>query len=119
MLIRVKNLTLHTNLGIHDWEQNFNRKIVINAEIESDFNLSLESDDINDTINYEIITTNIKNLIETKRFNLIEKMTQEIMNVIMSDQRIKRCKLEVDKVGVIDSVESFSIVIEKTRQNGS
>ncbi len=115
MLIKVKNLTLHTNLGIHDWEQNFNRKIIINAEIESDFNLALKSDNINDTINYETITTNIKNLIATKRFNLIEKMTQEIMNVIMSDSRVKRCKLEVDKVGVVDLVESFSVIIEQTR----
>ncbi len=115
MLIRVKNLKLQTNLGIYDWEQSFDRQIIINAEIESDFEESLISDNIEDTINYEIITTNIKNLIANKRFNLIEKMSQEIMDVIMLDQRIKRCRLEVDKVGAIDLVESFSIVIEQTR----
>ncbi len=119
MLIKIKNLKLHTIIGVHNWEKTFNREIIINAEIESDFTQSLESDNIEDTIDYDIITTKIKNLITQSRFKLIEKMAQEVMNKIMEDNRIKRCKLEIDKVAVVENVEAFSVTIEQYRKNGS
>ena len=119
MLIKIKNLKLHTILGVHNWEKTFNREIIINAEIESDFTRSLESDNIDDTIDYDALTTKIKNLVAQNQFKLIEKLAQEMMNKIMEDARIKRCKLEIDKVAVIEFVESFSVTIEQHRNNGS
>ena len=119
MLIKIKNLKLRTNLGVHNWEKTFDREIIINAEIESDFTLGLESDNIEDTLDYDIITTKIKKLIAENKFKLIEKMAQEVMNKIMEDARVKSCKLEIDKVGVVEFVESFSVTIEQHRKNGS
>lgn len=113
MLLKIKNLKLQTILGVHLWEEKINREIIINVEIESDFVKSLQSDDINDTIDYDLITTKIKNLIASKRFKLVETMAQNIMDEIMQDLRVKRCKIEIDKVGAIEAVESFSVTIEQ------
>ena len=35
------------------------------------------------------------------------------MDQIMEDSRIKRCKIEIDKVGAVEAVESFSVTIEQ------
>jgi FolB domain-containing protein len=113
MLIKIKNLRLKTILGIHPWEENFDREIIINAEIETKHLDSQLSDDISDTIDYDTIVTKIKNLINSKRFKLIEKMAAEIVDVVIEDKRIFRCKVEVDKVGVIEGVDSFSITLER------
>jgi hypothetical protein len=113
MLLKIKNLKLQTILGVHLWEEKISREIIINVEIESDFIKSLQSDDINDTIDYDLITTQIKNLISSKRFKLVETMAQKIMDQIMQDSRIKRCKIEIDKVGAVEAVESFSVTIEQ------
>jgi dihydroneopterin aldolase len=118
MLIKIKNLKLSTNVGIHLWEKDFDREIIINVEIETDFIKSLESDNIEDAIDYDAITTKIKDLIANNKFQLIEKMAQEVMNKIMEDSRIKRSKLEIDKVGAVEFVESFSVTIEQFRKNG-
>lgn len=113
MLIKIKNLKLKTILGVHAWEENINREIIINAEIETNDLSSLSSDDIKDTIDYDILILKIKNLVNSKRFKLIEKMAAEIMREIMEDARISRCKLEIDKVGVIADVDSFSVTLEQ------
>ena len=113
MLLKIKNLKLQTVLGVHLWEEKINRGIIINVEIESDFIKSLQSDDIDDTIDYDLITTEIKKLIASKRFKLVETMAQKIMDQIMEDSRIKRCKIEIDKVGAVEAVESFSVTIEQ------
>lgn len=113
MLIKIKNLKLKTIIGIYPWEENFDREIIINAEIETNHTDSLSSDNIEDTIDYDIIISKIKDLLKLNRFKLIEKMAAEIMKKIMEDKRITRCKLEVDKVGVVPEVDSLSITIEE------
>lgn len=113
MIIKIKNLKLQTIIGIHDFEQHTLRDIAINAEIETDFNAGLRTDSINDTINYDEVIEKITKIVSSKKFNLIEKMAQEIMNSIMSDKKIKRCKVEIDKIGVVKNVDSFSILIEE------
>lgn len=113
MLIKIKNFRLKTIMGIHEWENHVDREIIINAELETKHENSLTSDNIEDTINYEELVAKIQNLLRSKRFKLIEKMTAEILDKIMEDKRVSRCKLEVDKVGVIDGIDSFSITLER------
>jgi FolB domain-containing protein len=115
MLLKIKNLKLKTILGVHKWEENIDREIIINIEIETNFEQSLASDKIEDAIDYDKISYEVKNLIAKKRFKLIEKMAQELLTKIMQDERIFRCKIEVDKVGAIDFVESASVTLEAKR----
>ena len=119
MLIKIKNLKLKTSLGVYEWEKKDKREIIINAEIETDYTDSLSSDKLCDAIDYDIIIEKIKNLVSKNHFHLIEKISYEIMKKIMEDKRIKRCRLELDKVRVVPDVESFAIVIEEERKNGS
>ncbi len=113
MIIKIKNFRLKTILGIYDWEKTFDREIVINAKIETDYDDALQTDEISDTIDYDVIISKIKNLIAGKRFKLIERMAQEVMDVVMQDKRIKKCKLEIAKMGAVEGVESFSVIISQ------
>jgi len=113
VLIKIKNLRLKTIVGIHDWENHVDRELIINAEIQTNQTDSFTSDNIADTVDYEELVSKIKNLIQSKRFKLIEKMTAEILDKIMEDKRIARCKLEIDKVGALTDIDSFSITLER------
>ncbi len=119
MLLKIKNLRLKTAIGVYDWEKNFDREIIINLEIETDFLSALQSDKLEDAIDYNEIAQKVKKFIHENKFNLIEKMAQSLLAEVMSDFRIKKCKLEIDKVGAIDFVDSASITIEQERKNGS
>ena len=116
MIIKIKNLRLKTKIGVYDFEKNLNREIIINAEIEIKNDKSASSDKLSDTVDYDNLTTQIKNLVKENQFKLIEKLAGEIVKKIMKDQRIKRCKVEIDKTKAIKEVESFSVIIEKTRK---
>lgn len=116
MILKIKNLKLKTILGVHSWEEKVDREIVVNVELESNSTKSLESDEISDAIDYDEISSKIKNLIATTRFKLVEKMAQQVMNLIMQDSRIIRCKLEIDKLGAVESLDSFSVTLEQTKK---
>ncbi len=113
MIIKIKNLRLHTIIGVFEWEATIDREIIINAEITTNHLAALQSDELSDTINYDQIITKMKNTVANSRFKLVEKLAQTLMEEILQDQRIKKCKLEIDKVGVVENVDSFSITIEQ------
>ena len=115
MIIKIKNLRLETILGIYDWEQNVKRPIIINAEIHTGFDNARFSNDISKTIDYDIIAKQIKTYLASKNFQLVEKMAQEIIENIMTDKRIDKCSLEIDKVGAVENLESFSITLTEER----
>ena len=115
MLIKIKNIKLKTIIGVYDWESQIERQIIINAKIQTNHEKSLISDNILDTINYDDLTSKIKDLVNKNRYKLIEKMAQEIMNLIMLDDRIESCKLEVEKVGAVENLEAVSVIIKEKR----
>lgn len=115
MIIRVKNLKLYGSLGVYDWEKDFKRGLVFNLELEVDNEKSMKSDDISDTIDYDKITNLIKDYVASNHCDLIEKMVGDLLDLIMQDQKIARCTLEIDKLKVYDFVDSFSVSKTKIR----
>ncbi len=117
MLIKIKNFEFKAILGIYEWEEKFEREIILNATIETSYDQGRFTHDIKDTIDYDEIIAKIKNFLSSKKFRLIEEMTQEVLDLIMEDKRIEKCTLEIDKMRVVENVESFSITL--TQENKS
>lgn len=117
MIIKIKNFKFTTILGIYDWEETTPREIIINAVIETNFDRARFTNNIKDTIDYHELITKIKNLLTSKKFKLIEEMVQQTLDLIMEDKRVKKCQVEIDKVGIVENVESFSITLSQERNN--
>lgn len=115
MIVNIKNFKVYKKIGVYDWEQEIDREIIINLKIETDYTKSLFSDDLKDAIDYHQITEIIKNLINKKSYKLIESMANDILSEIMKDVRIKNCQIEVDKVGAVENLDSFSVILSKVR----
>ena len=115
MIIKIKNLKIDTILGVYEWEENHQRTLLFNVEIESDCQNAVVSDNIKDTIDYDHITNQIRDYVANNRCRLIEKMVSQILDLIMQDERISKCTLEVDKLKVYDFVDSFSVTQTQTR----
>jgi FolB domain-containing protein len=115
MIIKIKNFRLTTIIGFHDWEKEIPREIIINLQIITDDEKSLISDDINDAIDYERLSSQIKHIVDNNCFQLVEALAKKIITEIMLDLRIKECQLEIDKMGAIPNIESFSVTLNKIR----
>lgn len=115
MIIKIKNLKLTTTIGVYKWEETYQRTLVFNVEIETNFTDGMKSDNLQDAIDYDIIVNQIKNFVENNHCKLIEKMVGELLDLIMQDKRIIRCTIEVDKPKVYDFVDSFSVTQTRFR----
>ncbi len=115
MIIKIKNFRFQTVIGIYDWEQVVDRDIIINAAIHTNFDQARFTHNIKDTIDYDYIINKIKHLLSNNKFKLIEELAQKILEMIMEDKRVDKVELEIDKLRVVDNVESFSITLTQER----
>lgn len=112
MLIKIENLRLRTIVGIFDWEKKVKQDVVINIEIYFDGKLAAKTDNIEDTIDYKSITKNIINYVENNQFDLIEKIAGDVGELVMSDDRIFKSIIRVDKPGALRFADSVSVTYQ-------
>ncbi|MDZ7922981.1 MAG: dihydroneopterin triphosphate 2'-epimerase [Marinagarivorans sp.] len=116
-IIRIKNLRLRTYIGIKSEEINNRQDVIINAVIHCQVQAAVESNLIDNALNYRTICKAIIALIEDQRFALLERMTFEILDIVMSHPDVLKAEVEVDKVGALRYADSVSIALAGLRKN--
>lgn len=115
-LIRVKNLLLRTYIGFNPEELANKQDVVINIQIEADISEeSLLVDEPDGIYNYKTITKQIIELVQDNRFKLLEVLTKNILDLIMTDNRVSHARVEVDKPHALRFAESVSFEMEAKR----
>ena len=113
--ILIKDLHLRTIIGINEEERRNRQDVLINVTLYADTRAAGASDDIDDAVNYRTITKQIIGLVEGSRFYLVEKMCAEITDICLSDPRVERASIRVEKPGALRFARSVGIEIERSR----
>ena len=95
--IRVKDLRLRTFIGIKEEEILNKQDVLINLTILYPAADAVEVNDIEHALNYRTITKAIIRHVEENRFALLERMTQEILDLVMENPAVRYAEVEVDK----------------------
>lgn len=114
-IIRIKNLLVRTIIGFNPEERVNRQDVIINAEIETDVTEAIKTDNQLGIYDYKAITKAIIALVQDSKFRLLEKLTHEVLQLIMQDQRVIRAKVEIDKPQALRFSESVSVELEAKR----
>ncbi|MBF0594517.1 MAG: dihydroneopterin aldolase [Candidatus Omnitrophica bacterium] len=112
-MIQIKDLAVRTIIGIQDWEREKAQDVLINISLEYDAAKAAQSDDIQDAVDYKAVKQAVIRLVESSRFNLVEKMAAEILAVAMSDQRVEYASVTIDKPNALRFARSVSLTMSK------
>ena len=116
-VIRIKNLRLRTYIGIKEEEINNRQDVIINAVIHCHAQAAVESNIIEDALNYRTICKAIIAHVEDQRFALLERMTYEILEIVMAHPDVMKGEVEVDKVGALRYSDSVSMALGGQRKD--
>lgn len=114
-IIRIKNLRLRTFIGIKQEEIANRQDIVVNVAIHYPAGRARASEDINDALNYRTITKNIIQLVENNRFSLLEKLTQDVLNIACDHPWVSYAEVEIDKLHALRYADSVSMTMSWRR----
>lgn len=113
--IRVKDLRLRTFIGIKEEEIVNKQDVLINLTILYPAVDAVRDNVIEHALNYRTITKAIIRHVEENRFALLERLTQEILDLIMRHESVRYAEVEVDKPHALRFAESVSITLTAHR----
>jgi 7,8-dihydroneopterin aldolase/epimerase/oxygenase len=110
-IIRIKNASFYAYHGVAHDEQNLGGKFEVDVEIQGDLTKAFESDDVQQTVNYESVYSFIQNAVTVKKHYLLESLASTIAKGLRKEYpMIASIKVTVRKPhppvkGVVDYVE--------------
>jgi FolB domain-containing protein len=113
--VLIKDLTVDGIIGINPDERITKQQILVNAELFTDTSIAAVTDDIDDAVNYRTITKAMIAHIEAGEPMLVERLVQELADICLSDQRVQKVTISVEKPGALRFARSVGIRITRSR----
>ncbi|MCK5897884.1 MAG: dihydroneopterin aldolase [Methylococcales bacterium] len=70
-----------------------------------------------DTLDYKAVSKRIISFVETSKFFLVEKLIEEIANIIRTEFNVPWVKIILNKKGAIRGASDVGIIIERGEKN--
>ena len=113
--IHISNLRLRTFIGFNPEEKTKQQDIVVNAEIRYRADPAFVSDDEADALNYKSITKKMIHHIENGRFQLLEKLTADLLAIASESELVSFAEVRVDKPHALRFADSVSVTLSAER----
>lgn len=110
-VITITNLRLRTFIGFKPEELEKRQDVVINAEIRYPAKHACQTDSELNALDYKVITKAIINLVESGRFKLLEKMTADVLQLIMASAQVNAAKVTIEKPHALRFADSVSLTL--------
>lgn len=113
----IEALYIETIIGIHAFEQNAPRPLILDLEMGVDIREAAASDRIRDAVDYSAVADEIIKLAASRRFQLIETLAETIARKVFERFPITTLRLSIGKPGAIDTAKTVGVRIERRRED--
>jgi D-erythro-7,8-dihydroneopterin triphosphate epimerase len=117
--IRISNLRLRTFIGFNPEERQKQQDIVINAEIRYRIRPDALRDEIGAALDYKVMTKAIIRHVEEGRFLLLEKLVNDLLEIVCRDASVTHAAVTVDKPHALRFADSVSLTLEYDQQQAT
>lgn len=112
MKIFIRDLEIAAQIGIHPHEQGVTQPLIFNLWVEANINTI---DNIADTICYESLSAIIIETVAAHHTDLVEQLAHTILDTILTDKRIEKATLRIEKPNAIESATAAGVEITKSQ----
>lgn len=112
--IFIEELTVFTQIGVYDWEQQIKQKLVFDLEMAWDSEQAAQTDDVQYCLDYAKVSEFILNYVEKRSFLLIERVAYEVIDQLHQQFKIKHIRLKLRKPDAVAQAKAVGIVVEKS-----
>lgn len=102
-------MKLRIIVGINPEERIHKQDVLINITADIDNSKAIQTEDINDTLNYRNLAKSVIEFVEKSEFYLLDTLVDKVLNLVMSDDLVIRATVEIDKTTVLRYCDSVSL----------
>ncbi len=115
--VYISQLAIETIIGVHAWEQETPRPLLLEIELGVDIREAAASDQILDAIDYRAVSDAVLALTRTRQFKLLESLAEAIAQHLFTCFPIQTLRLGIDKPGAVPEARTVGVRIERRREN--
>lgn len=112
--IYIKDLKADCILGVSDIERRKKQGVIINISLTVDAMRAIQSDNIQDALDYRTIYEDIISLVKNSQFHLLESLANAIVEYCMKDTKVLTATVSIEKPTVLE--KAGGVRLEMTRE---
>ncbi|BBV93534.1 MAG: bifunctional dihydroneopterin aldolase/7,8-dihydroneopterin epimerase [Enterobacter sp.] len=112
-IVFIEQLSVITTIGVYDWEQTIEQKLVFDIEMGWDNRKSAKSDDVNDCLSYADISETVIGHVEGQRFALVERVAEEVAELLLEKFNSPWVRIKLSKPGAVARAANVGVIIER------
>ncbi|HEY1246264.1 MAG TPA: dihydroneopterin aldolase [Hyphomicrobiaceae bacterium] len=111
----VRDLETVGSIGVYEHEKRYEQRILISADLWVRDDYDGTSDRLADVLDYGKVVDDIVMLAEREHVNLIETLAERIARHCLTDARVERVRVRIEKPDVARACKGVGIEIERER----
>lgn len=116
--IFIRGLEVQTTIGIHAWEQQAPRPLLLDLELGAETREAASSDHIRDAVDYAAVAETVTRFGCEARVQLLETFAERLARQLFEIfPAIQSLRLTVHKPGAVAGLQAVGIEIERRRED--
>jgi len=112
-IVFIEQLSVITTIGVYDWEQTIEQKLVFDIEMAWDNRKSAASDNVEDCLSYADISEAVVAHVEGGRFALVERVAEEVAQILLTRFNSPWVRIKLSKPGAVARAANVGVIIER------
>ena len=113
--IIIQDLVLHCIVGNNPDERSTVREVNLCLTLGTDLRPAGRSDNLADTVDYQQLKVEVRALVESSRYFLIERLAHEVARVCLQHAGVTQVSVRLEKPGALRFARTVAVEIERTR----
>ena len=112
-IVFIEQLSIITTIGVYDWEQDIEQKLVLDIEMGWDNKRASMSDNVEYCLDYARVSNAIINHVSHKKFGLVERVAEEVAQLLLNQFKCPWVRIKVVKPGAVARALQVGVIIER------
>ncbi len=112
-LIFIRALELIASVGVYEHEKRYEQRLVVSLELSVGDDYDGKSDRLEHVYDYDAAIAAVKETVAEGHVHLIETLAERIAGRCLSDGRVRKVRVRIEKPDVLLACKSIGIEIER------
>ena len=111
--IYITGLSVDTLIGVYDLERVRNTELLLDVILDVDLRAAMQSDDVNDTVDYAKVAECIVNVGKESQFELLEAFGSKVMDAVLTQFSVAAITLKIVKPDILPNAKTVAVEMRR------